>query len=138
MIGLDTYDRALGDHLLPDGLGEVPHGLEFVLVVDGGEARLLAAADYAPWVPRPIQGSAGDELYLRNPQLASRSVRRGDFRPLVLETNRRRLGRDGTVFPAQRLEWGRLRHGPLERGSLNDWHYDPVARICEFRLPWGC
>lgn len=136
LVMIDSYAPSLGDHKLPLGLeGETRDGMEFALLLAGERSELLVAESYRPFVPSP-EGDA----WVRNPAMASRSVRSGRFVPLVVETNRQRLSRTGKVYPAMRSEWGRLREGSLDPAAPDydtraDWH----ARdgMVEVRLPWG-
>jgi hypothetical protein len=81
-----------------------PVGLEFCLVFDGREsARLLVDPPYdieTHRYHRPYGSAENDD---------------GRFMGIVVETNRRRLGRDGTVFPAESVSRSALRHGSIDR-----------------------
>ena len=75
----------------------------------------------------------------------------GRFAPLVIETNRERIGRDGTRYPAKYLDWGRLSRGvepaaaPAWPGAYSSHAYDPHAEwqisasgtSIEVAIPWG-
>jgi hypothetical protein len=51
--------------------------------------------------------------------------------------NRARFGRDGSFFPAQVWERGRLRYGRQATSTLSDWYYDAAAGVIEVRIPWA-
>jgi hypothetical protein len=66
----------------------------------------------------------------------------GSFGEFVVETNRRRFGRDGKVFPSFRYSRSLLRFGngnPSARNfdSLGEWFADPSKGTVLVRLPWG-
>ena len=51
--------------------------------------------------------------------------------------NRRTIGRDGVVFPAQRIERNLLRHARESETTLADWFADTTTGTIEIRIPWG-
>ena len=61
------------------------------------------------------------------------------FEP-VLETNRRRVGRDGTVYEAKSWNLNPLPRGSLVAGAdYNDmavWNISPESGVVEIRMPW--
>jgi tetratricopeptide (TPR) repeat protein len=131
LIGIDTYDAERGDRRLP--LAEKtasPAGLEFCVVLDGaGTARLLVDPPY------DVQGT-------RRRPYGSAANDDGRFVPLVVETNRRRLGRDGTVYREQHHDRSPLVHGSLDRDdadhtTLADWRAGAASGTIEIRLGWG-
>jgi hypothetical protein len=75
----------------------------------------------------------------------------GLYTPLLIETNRERVSRDGTVYPAKRLDWGRLSFGrepapsTLGQDADSSYAYDPHSewtlsesgRVIEIAIPWG-
>jgi len=133
LVGLDTHGLALGDHALPRHLplGAPPAsaaGLEAVLVVRDGTATVLVDEPY--------------DLFTHRFARPHRSVENRAGRYLVprTESNRQRLGRDGTVFPARVQEIGALRRGTLDRAdpafdSRAEWATGPG--LLEARIPWG-
>src|SRR5204862_126809 len=65
---------------------------------------------------------------------------RGTFQELVVETNRRRFGRDGTMFPGQRYSRSQMRFTNMndrEADSLAEWYTDPKSQAIVVRIPWG-
>jgi hypothetical protein len=77
--------------------------------------------------------------------------RDGRFVPLLVETNRERVARNGAVYPARHLDWGRLERG-TEPGRSSawpgaepapeytphaDWAMDERHRTIEVAIPWG-
>lgn len=137
LLGIDTHDLRRGDHRLPFGASSgMPSGtpfasaagLEFVVHVAGGGATLLVDAPYDPFTHR----------YAR-PYV---SVDNADGRFVMprTESNRQRIARDGTVYPARRQEIGTLVRGTTDRTAPD---YDSRAEwargegFLELRLPWG-
>jgi hypothetical protein len=55
---------------------------------------------------------------------------------LFVITNRARFGRDGTFFPYQGYDRGRLRHGTEAWSTLADWYLDEKAGLLQVRIPW--
>ena len=67
---------------------------------------------------------------------------RAEFGELVVETNRRRYGRDGTFYPAERYSRSVLLEGVFDRdratyNSVGQWYYDAPRREIRVRLSWG-
>jgi len=54
-----------------------------------------------------------------------------------VETNRSRVGRDGTVYPAITYERNRLTFARQSETTLADWYADPVTGTIEVRIGWG-
>ncbi len=132
LIGIDTYDARRGDHRMPiSQVVRVPIGLEFCLIFDGQEtSRLLVDPPY--------------DIETHRHHRPYRSVENDDgrFMEIRVETNRRRIGRDGTVFPAQGYSRSPLRHGSVDprdpdATSLADWRASPAGSFIEARIGWG-
>jgi hypothetical protein len=51
--------------------------------------------------------------------------------------NRRRIGRDGKIYPAISYNRNRLLHARESDNSLADWFADAKTGVIEVRLPWG-
>jgi hypothetical protein len=116
-IGIDTYDPALGDHRFPKPADiESPIGLEFLVRASGAsEARIDVDRPYDPFdrnAPRPLRSVANAA---------------GEFVAIAPETNRARIGRDGTRYPAARHD----------RSRLVDASTSADGRTIELRLPWS-
>jgi hypothetical protein len=60
----------------------------------------------------------------------------GRFDSLFIITNRARFGRDGTFYPAQGYDRGKLRYGIQDSSSLVDWYLDQRAGLLQLRIPW--
>lgn len=131
-IGIDTYDPKRGERTLPDLPGvTTPTGVEFVVTLEpGGPGRMLVSAPY----DREARRDAGP--------FASPEKPSGTWAPMMFEANRERFGRDGTRFPAIRVERGALRLGSLDPASpafdtRTDVAVGQTSGAVELRLPWG-
>ncbi len=137
-IALDTYAPALGQRRLADGALESEVGMEFVAELRSpADGELRVTPDYNPYAPASwiLRGDDFGRFY-RHP---AGSVARDDgrFDSLFVITNRARYGRDGTFFPSQGYNRGRLRFGREAESTLADWYHDTAAGMLELRLPWG-
>jgi hypothetical protein len=129
LLGIDTHLPAAGDHRLPFGVPlESEAGLEIAVRFAPGGADLVVDASY--------------DLFTHRHRRPYRSVenRDGRFVGPRTESNRSRIGRDGTRFPAHRQEIGALRRGTQDRSdprfdSLAEW--ERGERFLEARIPWG-
>ena len=139
VIGVDTWDAALGDSRLPYTRTRSPVGLEFVLDLHGPEgSHLLVDSPYTLYRDEPIRGSrprVKQSVY--NRPFRTRANADARYDTLWVTPNRRRFGRDGTVFPAQRRSRNRLVHARQQETTLADWFADPATGTIEVRIPWG-
>lgn len=138
-IGIDTYKRNLGDTRLPHTGSHSPTGLEFVLDIGGpGATQLLVDHPYNPYRPVPIPGSNPPAIqYVYNHPLRTVANDRAQWDSLVVVPNRRRIGRNGQIYPAISYNRNRLLYAPQSESSLTDWFADPASGVIEVRLPWG-
>ena len=129
LLGIDSYDPLLGDHRLPEDLGlRSEAGLEFVVRVQGDQAALKVDNAY--------------DLFTHRYARPYRSLNNEDglFVMPRTESNRERVGRDGTLYPPHRQEIGGLRRGTQNRA---DPAFDSGAEwqrgegFVEMRIPWG-
>lgn len=129
LIGVDTHDLRRGDHRLPFGLSAASEaGLEFVVIFQGEKAAVFADNRYDLFTHR----------YKR--PYRSQNNSDGTFLMPQTESNRLRVGRDGTIYPEHRQEIGWLRKGSQDRSSdsfnsLSEWTGD--REFLEARIPWG-
>jgi tetratricopeptide (TPR) repeat protein len=139
LVGIDTYDAARGDTRLPYTGSRSPVGLEFVLELKGPEgSQLLVDSPYNLYREVPIAGArppATQTVYNRPFRTEANSD--GRYDTLRVTPNRRRIGRDGTVYPARQLERNRLLHASQRETTLADWFADTASGTIEVRLPWG-
>jgi hypothetical protein len=138
-IGVDTYRRNLGDTRFPQTGSTAPIGLEFVLDLAGpGESQLLVDHPYNPYRPVVIPGSkppATQYVYNAAVQITANDL--GQWDSLVVVPNRRRIGRDGKIYPARSYNRNRLVYARQADNSLADWFADANTGVIEVRLPWG-
>ena len=137
-VAFDVLDAARGDHRLPSPLDATwSRGAEFVLLLepalgsrDDRTRRASLFADASTRYSEFARVRNGDDYgFLRAPY---RPVENDDglYNPLVVETNRERVARNGRLFPAQYLNAGRLAYG-------TEWRLDESRRSIEIAIPWG-
>jgi len=137
-VAIDTYDPGAGQTTLANGWLRSELGFEFLLTLGDpqkGTLRVLPA--YNPYVGESsiIVGDDFGRFYRR--PVTTGMETDGRFDPMWVITNRARFGRDGTFFPAQGYDRGRLRYGAESNSSLADWYVDEAGGVIEIRLPWG-
>ncbi len=143
-VSLDMLDPSRGDHRLPEPLRATwSRGAEFLLLIEPPALGLRPGALFggggpasgraALFVDRSMNYSAFsrirvDRKLIPNPA-PFRPVANDDglYAPLLIETNRERVSRSGTLYPARHLDWGRLTQG--------EWHIG--ASSIEIAIPWG-
>ncbi len=132
LIGIDVYGEAEGDRRFPTGVDlRAPTGMEFMVQLgDEDSGRLLVDPPY--------------DLHTHRYNRPYRSVPNDDgiYMEIRVETNRRRRGRDGTVYPAVMHNRSPLRFGTTDPNApgyddLADWFAHAGSGIVEIRLPWG-
>jgi hypothetical protein len=114
-------------------------GLEFVLDLRGpDDSHLLLDEPYNLYRYSPIAGTMPLELMAVH-NLPFRSIANDDGRydTLNVETNRRRIGRDGTVYPSRTENRSLLLHAKETESTLADWFSDAASGTIEIRIPWG-
>jgi hypothetical protein len=138
-IGIDTYQRKLGDTRLPHTGSRSPAGLEFVLDIGGpGRTQLLVDHPYNPYRPVLIPGSkppATQYVYAHPLRTVANDAAQWDS--VVVVPNRRRIGRNGQIYPAISYNRNRLLYAAQSESSLADWFANPASGVIEVRLPWG-
>jgi len=139
LIGIDTHDATLGDAIIPITRARSPVGLEFVLDLRGpDESRLLVDHPYNLYRDEPIVGSRPlDVEQIYNRPFRSLANAAGRYDTILVATNRRRLGRDGTVYPRQAIDRSRLLFGRQSETTLADFYADSLTGVIEARIPWG-
>lgn len=138
-IGVDTYRRDLGDTRLPNTGSRSPVGLEFVIDVAGPTAsQVFVDHPYNLYKPVLITGSKPPAIqYVNNPPFRTVANDRGKWDSLVVVTNRRRISRDGKIFPAIGYNRNRLLHARQTETTLADWYSNQATGVIEIRIPWG-
>jgi hypothetical protein len=141
-IALNTLAGRSGIQQLPVGGKTLDNGANFVIVLDGEKSgRILVAQDYYPYQVTSRPGSTETEMGYRRgytPKLEPK----GGFVEMVMETNRRHFGRDGTVYQPQRYSRSPLRFGTGDPSaqsydSLSEWYADPKNSTITLRISWG-
>jgi hypothetical protein len=139
MIGIDTHRSDLGGFRLPRIGDRCSTGMDFVVDLTGpATSQLLIDRPYNLYRTVPLPGSDPPrvtQVYNRPWESVAHDDPRWDT--LVVETNRARVGRDGTVFPAVTYQRNQLRHAQQSEHSLADWFADPATGTIEIRLGWG-
>lgn len=139
LIGIDTHRPDLGARRLPRTGQRCEIGFEFAVDLIGPDSsQVLVDRPYNLYKTVPLPGSDPPRvMQVYNRPWESRSHDDLTWDTLVVETNRARVGRDGTVYPAITYHRNRLRHARQADHSLADWFADPATRTIELRLPWG-
>jgi hypothetical protein len=139
LIGIDTHGAELGDAVLPYTRSRSPVGLEFVVDLRGpADTRVLVDSPYNLYRSGTIRGSSPpvtQQIYNRPFRSAANAD--GRYDTLFVVTNRRRIGRDGTVYPERGYDRNRLLHAPQSETTLADWYADSASGTIEIRIPWG-
>jgi hypothetical protein len=132
-IAIDTYDAARGATRLPSpGAATIPTGAEFLVELTGPDTSVVTVV--APYEPYALIDFG---------PILSPNVRDGPgFVHLTFESNRERIGRDGTRYPAIRVDRGALRFGSLDPAAPDfdtraDVSVGAAAGTIEVRLPWA-
>jgi hypothetical protein len=138
-IGIDTYRRDLGDTRLPNTGSRSPVGLEFVVDLSGpSSSQVLVDHPYNLYRPVSIPGSKPAAIqHVLNPPFRTVANDAARWDSLAVVTNRRRISRDGMIFPAIGYNRNRLVHSRQSENSLADWFADTARGVIEVRLPWG-
>ena len=133
-LAIDTYDPKRGTtRLPPPGAATIASGAEFLVSLSGPDtSTLTVVAPYEPY-------AAIESGPVASPLVANETAR---FVPLRFETNRERIGRDGTRYPAITIDRGSLRYGSLDpKAPTFDTRTDVAVGLAhgtiELRLPWA-
>jgi hypothetical protein len=134
-LAIDTYDAARGVTRLPEpGPATIATGAEFLVDLKGPGASFVTVA--APYEPYAAIESG--------PIASPPNARDGTvpFVHLTFETNRERIGRDGTRYPAIVVDRGVLRYGSLDPNASDfdtrtDLAVGAAHGTIELRLPWA-
>ncbi|MBN2083266.1 hypothetical protein JW859_13795 [bacterium] len=141
-VGYDVLGDQRGNSAWPGPLKlGSDRGLEDVISITNGEARLWQTESFRFWESFRMPNSPMMRHGEVQPHILDEEDNRWLWFEPVLETNRRRVGRDGTVYEAQ--SWNL---NPLPRGSLNGgaadsndmavWNISPDTGMIEIRMPW--
>jgi hypothetical protein len=133
-IAIDTYDPGRGAIRLPaPGRATIATGVEFLVDLAGPDNSSVSVVE--PYEPYAVIDSGP----VASPRVSEPTDAR--FVPLMFETNRERIGRDGTRYPAITIERGKLRYGSLDPEAMTfdtrtDVSVGPAQGTIELRLPW--
>ncbi|MGH7710824.1 MAG: hypothetical protein ACREOG_06045, partial [Gemmatimonadaceae bacterium] len=131
LIGIDTYRPDLGDTRFPYTGAASSVGFEFMLELRGPSAsRLLVDSPYNLYRP-------GNSKRNYNRPFRTQPNADGKYDSLLVTSNRRRIGRNGVVYPAYEYDRSLLRYAPQSETTLGDWFADTLSGVIEIRLPWG-
>ncbi len=136
-LALDTHLPQVGQHRLPRTEIQSEIGFEFLIhLARPDSAGIAVIPDYNRHDSR-LDPATGDDRgrFSRRP-VVSRNRADGRFDSLFVITNRGRFGRDGTFYPAQGYDRGRLRYGTEAQSSRSDWYLDERAGLLQLRIPW--
>ena len=134
-IAIDTYGPTRGaTRLPPPGAATIATGVEFLVELKGPGASVVTVV--APYEPYAVIDFG---------PVFSPNVQDGpppEFVHLTFESNRERIGRDGTRYPGIRVDRGALRFGSLDPASPGfdtraDVAVGRAAGTIELRLPWA-
>jgi hypothetical protein len=144
LIALNTCDARCGSSALPF-VNDVrlASGANFVIHLSGPQtSRLLIASSYNPYRDAPAEGLplVSDIFIPRDFKVSFEP--QGRFVELLVETNRRRYGKDGTFYPSQRYSRSLLHYGVFDPSapgynSLGQWYFDKASGRIRLRLSWG-
>jgi hypothetical protein len=137
-LALDTYLIERGQTVLPEGGMRSEVGFEYLIDLRGPEdAALRILPSYNPYAGEAaiLHGDDFGQFYRRPVTIGVQAD--GQFDPMFVITNRARFGRDGTFYPAQGYDRGRLRFGRESASTMADWYADSAAGLIEIRLAWG-
>ncbi|MGH9509323.1 MAG: tetratricopeptide repeat protein, partial [Terriglobales bacterium] len=132
-VAINTAPTLAGIQQMPFGNLTLTGGANFLLYLrDPGYARLLVADNYNPYRIMGKGVGAETELGYRRGLSVTRDAR-GSFDEFIVETNRQRYGRDGTVYRGQRYSRSILRYGSANPAapdfdSLAEWNADVNQR----------
>ncbi|MGQ0642798.1 MAG: hypothetical protein ACT4P6_18800 [Gemmatimonadaceae bacterium] len=131
LIGIDTYRSDLGDTRFPYTGDTSAVGFEFMLDLRGPrDSRLLVDSPYNLY--RVVNSW---RVYNRPFRTLPNSD--GRYDSVRVTSNRRRIGRDGTVYDAYTYDRGLLVHARQSETTLADWYADTLSGTIEIRLAWG-
>lgn len=140
-LGFDVLGDKLGNVQWPGPLSlESDSGLEEVVSFTSSEARLWQTETWRFWQPYRIYGDVKPRIAEVFPHILEEENNRWAWFEPEVETNRRRVGRDGTVYPARFYALNPLPKGTAVQGpGFNDWavwNVSPGSKVIELRMPW--
>ena len=139
LIGVSTVAGETGDTRMPYTNTVTGTGLEFVLDLNGPSgSHLLVDEPYNLYRFLPIEGTSPVErMAVYNRPFTSAANSNGRYDTLMVQPNRRRIARDGRIYPAQLDNRSFLLHARQASTTLADWFSDAATGVIEIRIPWG-
>jgi hypothetical protein len=140
-MALNPLPGASGSRTLPDTDLRVESGASvLVQLTNPTTARLLVADNFNP--NHRVENVPGEFRIMRRQDFDVAIADRAPFSEFVIEANRPRFARDGTMIPPIEYSRSALAHGTADRAarSFSDhalWHADPASGMLELRIPWG-
>jgi hypothetical protein len=140
-VALDVLDPGRGNFSLPAPLDvKSGNGLEVAMLFQNGHARLVQTDSFRLWTPYRVPYSVTPRLTAAEPYVLEAEDNPEAWVEPVVETNRRRVGRDGNVYQERIYPLNPMPRGSLQAGAeYNDlavWNVDSVAGVLEIRWPW--
>lgn len=118
LLGIDTYDRTLGQMHWPGNLEKTASGLEFLLDIQQNEARLLVIPSYN----------------IASARYATTLRRDGAFEEIQFLVNGKVTTKTGSDIPERRFNASLMRQGPFDE-SGNLWNIE--GNLIHVRIPWN-
>jgi tetratricopeptide (TPR) repeat protein len=140
-VVLNTQPGGAGARTIPGTGVRADAGANFLLQFASSDiARLAIAANYNP--NARVQTLPGESHVSRRKGFTVAIADASPFEDIVIEANRPRFTRAGTLIPGLDFNRGQLRHGVADRANpaFSDratWHFDPASGLLEARIPWG-
>ena len=130
-----------GNTMWPGPLNlESDTGLEEVISFASGDARLWQTETFRFWTSYPVPWSDQPQIAEIQPHILELETNRWQWFEPEVEVNRRRVGRDGSVYPPRYWAMNPLPKGSLQAGTnYNDnaiWNVIPESGVIELRVPW--
>lgn len=118
LLGIDTYDRALGQMNWPDNLGKTASGMEFMLDIELDKVRLLVIPSYNIASARHVSTLRRD----------------GQFEEINMLVNGKVTTKGGKEIPERSFNASLMRQGPYDE-SGNLWNTE--GNTIHVRIPWN-
>jgi hypothetical protein len=140
-LGFDVLGDDRGNYAWPGPLDlKSDRGLEEVLAFTSGEMRLWQTESFQFWQPYPVPYSDQPQIAEVQPHILDTEDNRWQWSEPEVEVNRRRVGRDGSVYPPRYFKLNPLPKGSVTPGSPDGdmaiWNVTPQAGVIEIRMPW--
>ena len=141
-VGFDVLGDELGNEYWPGPLSlKSDRGLETVVSIMNGQARMWQTESFRFWAPYRVPYSPKPRIAEVFPHILDFESNRWAWYEPIVETNRRRVGRDGRVYESRSWELNPLPGGSLVQDTpdYNDqavWNISPAEGVVELRMPW--